>query len=123
MQENHPLHPKTRILSFKYAFEGIASAIKEEPNIRIHSVIALLVILAGFYFQISKLEWILVFIVMGFVISIEMTNTAIEAIVDSFTDKSHPGAKLAKDIAAGAVLIAAITSVIVGLIIFLPYII
>lgn len=122
MNQDHPFHPQKRVLSFKYAFEGITSAIKEEPNIKIHSAIALLVIFAGVYFQIEQLEWIIVFILIGFVISIEMTNTAIEAVVDSLTDKEHPGAKLAKDISAGAVLIAAVTSSIIGIIIFLPYI-
>mgnify|MGYP001618136644 FL=1 len=63
---------------------------------------------------------IIIFLI-GFVIAVELTNTAIETVVDAFTDKEHPGAKLAKDISAGAVLIASITSAIIGMIIFLPY--
>ncbi len=110
-----------RVLAFKYALEGFRSAFREEPNIKLHIIVALLVIIAGFYFGISQAEWIVVIILIGFVISLEMTNTAIEAVVDSFTDTEHPAAKLAKDISAGAVLVAAISAAIVGIIIFLPY--
>ena len=112
---------KRRILSFKYAYEGIREALKEEPNLKFHFLTALLVILFGIYLHLSRIEWLAVLIVIGAVISLELTNAAIEAVVDSFTDKEHPGAKLAKDVSAGAVLVAAITSVVVGLIIFLPY--
>lgn len=116
--------PRSRfhhILSFKYAFEGIYSAFREEPNLKFHFFFALLVIAAGFYFQITALDWIIVIILIGLVLTLELTNTAIEAIVDSFTPDQHPRAKYAKDIGAAAVLITAITSVIVGLIIFFPY--
>lgn len=121
MSPDHPFHPRKRILSFHYAIEGIIAALTQEPNIKIHATIFLLVITAGTYLQISQLEWILIFLVSGLVFSIEMTNTAIEAVVDSFTDQQHPGAKLAKDISAGAVLITAISAAAVGLMIFLPY--
>jgi diacylglycerol kinase len=111
-----------RVLSFKYAFEGITAAVKEEPNLRFHLGFAFLVLLVAFYFQISALDWIIVVIMIGLVLTLELTNTAIEAVVDSFTEEQHPRAKYAKDISAAAVLIAAISAVIVGLIIFLPYI-
>ena len=111
-----------RILSFKYALAGITSAVREEPNLKIHLFIALLVILLGILFGITQTEWLFIIILIGLVISLELTNTAIEAVVNAFTDKEHPGAKLAKDISAGAVLVTAITSIIVGLIIFLSYI-
>lgn len=109
------------ILSFKYAFEGLYDAFKEEPNLKFHFAFALLVIAAGFYFQINTLDWIIITIMIGLVLTLELTNTAIEAIVDSFTPEQHPRAKYAKDIGAAAVLITVITSVVVGLIIFLPY--
>ncbi len=115
------MHANSRILSFKYAFEGLIAALKEEPNLKIHFFISLLVIGLGIYFQIKHTDWLMIIIVIGFVFAIELTNTAIEAIVDAFTDKEHPGAKLAKDIAASAVLVSAITASIVGLIIFVPY--
>lgn len=112
---------KRRILSFKYALEGIYQAFREEPNLKFHFLIAFLVIWAGFILNISQRDWILVIILIGLVISVELTNTAIEAVIDSFTSAEHPGAKLAKDISAGAVLIVAIVSAIAGLMIFLPY--
>lgn len=112
-----------RILSFKYAFEGIWVALKEEPNLKFHLLAALLAVILGAFFQITKEEWLVVLIVIGVVISVELTNTAIEAVIDSFTQDTHPGAKLAKDISAGAVLIVAILAFIIGIIIYLPYIV
>ena len=114
---------RRRILSFKYAFTGIITALKEEPNLKFHLFAGLLVVIASVILRISKEDWFVIIFLVGFVISLELTNTAIEAVVDAFTDKEHPAAKLAKDISAGAVLIAAITSAILGIIIFLPYII
>ena len=113
---------KQRILSFKYAFSGILTALKEEPNLKFHFFAGLLVIVSSIILRISKEDWFVIIFLIGFVISLELTNTAIEAVVNTFTDKEHPGAKLAKDIAAGAVLVAAITSTILGIVIFLPYI-
>ena len=111
-----------RILSFKYAFEGIKESLKEEPNLKIHLLAGFLVITLGFLLQISRLEWAIILILIGLVISVELTNTAVEAAVDSFTKEDHPAAKLAKDISAGAVLVVAITSTAVGLVIFIPHI-
>lgn len=112
-----------RILSFKYAAAGIWTALRDEPNLKFHFLVMWLVILMGFYFDISTIAWIAVIFSIGLVIALELTNTAIEEIVDSFTDKSHPGAKRAKDIASGAVLVVSITAVIIGIIIFLPYLV
>ncbi len=112
---------RRRVLSFKYAFGGLWAALKEEPNLKIHFIIALMVILAGFWLNLNKSDWILVILIIGLVISVELTNTAIEAVVDSFIDKQHPGAKLAKDISAGAVLVVSIIAAISGILIFLPY--
>lgn len=109
------------VLSFKYAFEGIAAALKKEPNLKFHLLIALIVIIAGFFLRISQKDWIIVVILIGLIISVELTNTAIEAVVDAFTPSEHPGAKLAKDISAGAVLVVSITAAAVGIIVFLHY--
>lgn len=109
------------ILSFKYAFEGIFAALKEEPNIKFHLTATLLVIVIGFLLKISRTDWMLIILLIGLVISVELTNTAIEAVVDSFTEQEHPQAKLAKDISAGAVLVAAVAAAIAGTIIFIPY--
>lgn len=113
---------KFSILSFKYAFEGFAAAFKEEPNLKFHILAGLVVILLSFFLKISKQDFIVIILVIGFVIAVELTNTAIEAVVDKFVDTEHPGAKLAKDISAGAVLVAAATAAILGILIFLPYI-
>lgn len=112
-----------RILSFKYALEGIIIALKQEPNLKFHFLIALLVIFFSWYLKISEIEFLLIIMLIGIVVSLELTNTAIEEIIDSFTSEVHPGAKKAKDIASGAVLVAAITSAVIGVVIFLPYII
>jgi len=110
-----------RILSFKFALAGIISALKEEPNLKFHFIAGILVIILSLILNISREDWIKIIFLIGFVISLELTNTAIEAVVDAFTEKQHPGAKLAKDISAGAVLVAAVTATVLGIIIFLPY--
>lgn len=97
------------------------AAAKEEPNLKFHFFTTFLVVFLGLYFNLSRTDWILVIIMIGLVIAVELTNTAIEAVVDSFTDQEHPRAKLAKDISAGAVLLVSITAVMVGLMVFLPY--
>lgn len=112
---------KKRILSFKYAGEGIWTALKTEPNLKFHVLAAFIVYILGLYLNISRQDWVILTIIIGFVISLELTNTAIETVVNSFTEDIHPAAKKAKDVAAGAVLISAITAIIVGIIIFLPY--
>jgi undecaprenol kinase len=112
---------KTRILSFKYALEGIATALKDEPNIKIHAILALIALILGFLLGISLSDWLVILIVIGIVFSVEMTNTAIEELANAFTSETHPSAKKAKDIAAGAVLIVSILALLIGVIIFLPY--
>ena len=113
--------PKHRVLSFKYAFEGLILALKEEPNIKIHVCIAVIAVGMGAFFQIRFYEWLMVVVVIGLVISLELTNTAIEAMLDHLIPERNPAAKKAKDIAAGAVLIASLTALIIGVMIFLPY--
>ena len=114
--------PKKRILSFKYAGEGIWGALKTEPNLKFHFLAAFLVCILGLFFRITKIEWMVLLTTIGLIISLELTNTAIETVVNSFTEDIHPAAKKAKDVAAGAVLIAAITALIIGILIFYPYI-
>ena len=118
----HMDQKKFHILSFKYAFEGLVVALKEEPNLKFHFLAGLVVLILSFILKISKGDWMIIIFLTGFVLVIELTNTAIEAVVDHLIQNQHPGAKLAKDISAGAVLIAALTSAIIGIMIFLPYI-
>lgn len=114
-------HPAKLLRSFKYAFQGLHSAIKTETNWKIGIIESLIVIAVGLYLNISRSDWIAVIIIIGLVLNAELTNSAIEVIVDSFTEKDHPGAKLAKDISAGAVVLLIFAAAVAGLIIFLPY--
>ncbi len=111
---------RKRINSFKFAFAGIADLYKTQPNVWIHTTVALLVILAGFYFSISTIEWCLIVIVIAFVISAEAFNTALEHLTDLVSPDYHELAGKTKDVAAAGVLIAAIGAAGVGLLIFLP---
>ena len=111
---------KKLINSFKYAIEGIISSFKTEQNMKIHIFIMILVIILGMVLKLSALEWIILTIVIALVISAELFNTTIETAVDMITKEKNEKAKLAKDVAAGAVLVLAIGSVIIGLIIFIP---
>jgi len=113
--------PKNNFFSsFRFALSGIIMAVKKERNLKIHFSAAIIVILLGIYYRVSAINWLFLAIAMGLVIVMEMMNTAIERVVDLVTKEFHPLAKEAKDISAGAVLIAAIISVIIGIIIFLP---
>ncbi len=109
--------------SFKYAGIGILQAFIGEQNLKIHTVIAILVILAGFILEITTVEWLVCLILIGLVLMAEFFNTAIEYVVDLASPQIHPLAKAAKDTASAGVLMMAIISAIIGLIIFIPHII
>ena len=110
----------SRIKSVGYAFKGAILLLKTEASIKIQCVLALLVTAAGFFFNISSIEWIVQILAIGLVMSIEGINTAIEEIANFIHPEHHIKIGLIKDIAAGAVFIAAIFASIVGLIIYLP---
>lgn len=114
------LRYKKRVDSFKYAFTGISTTVKSEINMKIHLLIMTLVIIAGIILQIKVSEWKTCIILFSLVIAGELFNTAIEAIVDMVMPDYHPKAKLAKDAAAGGVLVLAIGSAIIGSMIFIP---
>lgn len=111
------------IKSFKYAFCGIAKAFSAGRNFKIMAVCFLLVIVLGFLFKVSTIEWIILLLCSGLVLSLEMLNTAIEKAIDIFDPGYSNLAKNAKDIAAGAVLVFSVTAAAAALIIFLPHII
>jgi Diacylglycerol kinase len=113
----------TLLQSFKYAFEGIFRFLLKERNFRIHTLIAILVIVAGFVFRIERMEWVAVLLLIAIVLISEAVNSCIERICDFISPGYDKRIKAIKDISAGFVLIGAIISVIVGCIIFLPYII
>ena len=109
--------------SFKYAFQGIKQSYKGEQNLKIHTFIAILVLVFAFFLKISFFEWVTVLILIGLVLMAEFFNTAIEYTVDLASPKIHPLAKAAKDTASAGVLVIAIISAIIGLLIFVPKII
>ena len=109
-----------RLRSFGFAFNGLKILFKEEHNARIHLLAAVIVVIAGIYFHISTLEWLVVVFAIGFVITSEIVNTAIENIADFVSPEKHEKIKKIKDLAAASVLISAITALIVGLIVFIP---
>ena len=109
--------------SFGYAFKGIDDVIEHEPNMKIHVVVAILVVIMAFILKVSIIEWIILVLLIGAVLAAETINTTIENLVDMYTKEYDEKAKIVKDTAAGTVLILAITSAIIGLIIFVPKII
>lgn len=108
---------------FVHAMAGIRQAAREERHMKIHFALGLLVVAAAFYFPLSSLERAILFLTIGVVLSAEMMNTAFERTVDLVTEEWHPLAKAAKDIASGAVLVLALTSIVIALCIFVPYLV
>lgn len=100
--------------SFNHAFQGLVYAVRHQRNMRIHVVVAFLVLVGSVLLNVSRLELIAIFIAIAFVLIAEMVNSAVEAVVDIATDEVDPRAKIAKDMAAGAVLVAAITALVVA---------
>lgn len=106
--------------SFVFASQGVVHALKSEQNFRFHLVAAIIVLSAGWLTGLSKTEWIIVVLSIFGMFMIELVNAAIERVVDLTSPELHPLAKQAKDLAAGACLVYAIGTVIVGFIIFIP---
>lgn len=104
--------------SLKCALKGLLYCINNELNMRIHTVISLYVLVFSRYFNLSSGKYALLFLTIGFVFSLELLNTSIEKLIDSLVVSYNLNAKIIKDLCAGAVLIAAISSVFVGLFIF-----
>jgi diacylglycerol kinase len=109
-----------RLASFTYAFNGLRILLQKEHNARIHVFAALCVVVAGFIFNISTMEWIAVLLSIGLVISFEIINSSIEHIADFIHPEKHEKIKTIKDLAAAGVLTSAITALIIGLLIFIP---
>ena len=118
---NKPFSVKARLNSFVYAMKGIRTTFRKEHNFRIHVLAAILVITLGIYFSISRFEWLWLVACMGAVLTTELLNTALEVLADSLDLQPNPIVGRVKDTAAGAVLITALGSLIVGSIIFWPY--
>ncbi len=122
-KHSQPFLIKDRVRSFKYAFKGLAVLLKTEHNARIHVVIAILVIIACYLLKIEKWEWISIFLAIGLVFITELLNTALENLADVISPGLHEKIGFAKDLAAGAVLVAAIIALIIGCLVFIPRVI
>ncbi len=110
-----PERRKTTLLqSFDHAFQGLVYSVRHQRNMRIHFAVAVVVLVASVFLDVSRLELVVVFVTIAFVLMAELINTAVEAVVDIITDEFDPRAKAAKDVAAGAVLVAAINSLVVA---------
>lgn len=94
-----------------------------EQNLLIHIIASIIVFLSGLILRLNQAQWLLIIFLIGFVITSELINSAVELAVDNYTSEFHPKAKIAKDVAAGAVLVSAITAALIGIWIFLPKII
>lgn len=104
--------------SFKNAFCGIVKALLSERNLRVHLMVAQLIMIFAYFFGITRIEWAVLILAVGFVFCAELINTAVEKAVDTATDQIRPVAGFSKDAAAGAVLASAITAVAVGFALF-----
>lgn len=109
--------------SFKYASEGLSFAIKENQNIKIHIIIAILVLIFGLILGLTRYELFGICVLIVLVISAEMINTSIEEVVNLLVNEHRKEAKIAKDVSAGMVLLISIFALIVGLFIFIPHLV
>ena len=117
-----PFRLRERIRSFGYAFQGIGFMIRSQPNARVHLLATVVAVGAGLYFQISKGDWIGLTLAIMAVWMAEALNTAVEFLADVIHPGFHPIIGKAKDVAAGAVFLAALGAVIVGLCVFVPHV-
>jgi diacylglycerol kinase (ATP) len=104
--------------SFNHAFQGLVHVVRYQRNMRIHIAVAFFVLLASLFFDLSRLELVMVIITISMVFMAELLNSAVEAVVDIITDQFDPRARIAKDVAAGAVLVAAINALVVAYLVF-----
>ena len=109
-----------RFKSFGYAYNGLKILILEEHNSRIHILAAIVAVIAGYFYQLSALEWIAIVFAIGLVIALEIFNSAIENIADFISPGQDDRIKKIKDLSAAGVLVGAITAAIIGLIVFVP---
>lgn len=113
---------KRLLKSFRYAYKGFIKTFKEEQNLRIQAFFAVLAAVLAIFFQISRLEWVLLIFVISLVMLMELANSAVERIADILKPRLDDYVKEIKDIAAAGVMLASIAALIIGLIIFLPHV-
>lgn len=111
---------QSRVLAFRYAFAGWWYVLRTQRNAWIHALISLMVGVLGFWLKLDRLEWAIVILTISIVWTAEFINTALEAVVDLASPQQHPLARVGKDVGAAAVLIAALTSILIGLLVLGP---
>ena len=121
--KNHKYQAENFFKSQGHARNGIKLIFRNERNFRIDLIFAIVVVVAGFLFQVSHTDWIALSLVISMVFISETVNSAIEALCDTVSLEYKVNIKYAKDVSAGAVLVSAIVSVVTGLIVFLPYLV
>jgi diacylglycerol kinase (ATP) len=116
-----PAIPKSNFWrSFLFAGQGVWHAVRHQRNMRVHLAAAVAAVVAGLVLKITAVDWACVLLAIGLVLTAEMLNTVVESLVDLYTDEYHPLAKIAKDTAAGAVLISSAAALGVGIAVFVP---
>ena len=115
---NHTPQRNTLLGSFNHAFQGLVHSVRHQRNMRVHIAVALIVLIGSLFADLSRLELVAVAISIAFVLMAELLNTAVEAVVDIITDEFDPRARVAKDVAAGAVLVASINALLVAYLVF-----
>ncbi len=111
-----------RLHNFRYALRGIGIAWREEFNFRVQVVLSAIALLAGWYLRITAFEWRAILLLIALVLTAELFNTALEELCDKFSAEHDPRIGKIKDLAAGAVLVASAAALVIGCIIFIPYI-
>ena len=114
---------RKRLRSFRHAFRGIRFAISSEHNMRIHLAAAVLAVAAGFFFRLNTFEWICICFATGLVLVAELLNSAIEHLADFISPGHHESIGKIKDLAAAAVLLAALVAVIIAALVFWPHLV
>jgi diacylglycerol kinase len=117
---NAPLWRRNRLASFRYAFAGLFYVLRTQPNARIHAIATGGVVALGLWLQLEATQWAILVVTFGLVWVAEFINTALEAVVDLASPDIHPLAQVGKDVAAAAVLVGAITSIVVGVLVLGP---
>jgi diacylglycerol kinase (ATP) len=113
--------PSMRLKSLAHALRGVDHVVRTQPNARLHLLVAVLVCAAGVYFRLGRSEWLWISVAITLVWSAEAFNTALELLADVLHPARHAGIGRAKDVAAAAVLIAALGAVVIGLLVFVPH--
>ncbi len=120
LMKKEPFSLTARLRSFRFAYDGLKTLFREEHNARIHIIATIFVSVLGWFYQIQLHEWMLIVFAIGFVFAMELINSSIEAMADHVTPERNQQIKRIKDLSAAAVLISAITSVVIACVIFIP---